>query len=68
MKALFFANTDWYLYNFRMEYARFLQSKGWEVCLLSPEGEHVEKLKEAGFEPLPAWQDAVGRYLKEEKL
>ena len=26
------------------------------------------KLKEAGFEPLPAWQDAVGRYLKEAKL
>ena len=26
------------------------------------------KLKEAGFEPLPAWQDAVGRYLKEAEL
>jgi dTDP-4-dehydrorhamnose reductase len=23
------------------------------------------KLKEAGFEPLPTWQDALGRYLKE---
>ena len=49
MKAVFFANTDWYLYNFRLEYARFLQSKGWEICFLSPEGEHVEKLKAAGF-------------------
>ena len=26
------------------------------------------KLIEAGFEPLPVWQDAVGRYLKEAKL
>ena len=26
------------------------------------------KLKEAGFEPLPDWQDAVGRYLREAAL
>ncbi len=26
------------------------------------------KLKTAGFEPLPLWQDAVGRYLKEMRL
>lgn len=26
------------------------------------------KLVEAGFEPLPSWQDAVGRYLKEAEL
>lgn len=25
------------------------------------------KLVEAGFEPLPTWQDALGRYLKEIK-
>ena len=24
-----------------------------------------KKLTEAGFEPLPVWQDAIGRYLKE---
>ena len=27
-----------------------------------------KKLAEAGFKPLPAWQDAVGRYLKEAEL
>ena len=27
-----------------------------------------KKLKEAGFTPLPAWQDAVARYLKEARL
>ena len=26
------------------------------------------KLVEAGFKPLPTWQDAVSRYLKEAKL
>ena len=26
------------------------------------------KLVEAGFKPLPVWQDAVGRYLKEAEL
>ena len=26
------------------------------------------KLVEAGFEPLPTWQDAVSRYLKEAAL
>ncbi|MBQ6502373.1 MAG: glycosyltransferase family 4 protein [Flexilinea sp.] len=49
MKAILFANTDWYLYNFRLAYAEFLKEKGWEVCFLSPVGEHVQKLEEAGF-------------------
>ena len=35
-----------------------------------PENSRLEKKKlaEAGFEPLPDWKDAVGRYLKEAKL
>lgn len=49
MKAVLFANTDWYLYNFRVEYAKFLKSKGWDVILMSPGGEYAEKLKELGF-------------------
>lgn len=53
MKAIFFANTDWYLYNFRLEYAKFLKDKGWEVCFLSPNGEHCEQIREAGFRHIP---------------
>ncbi len=49
MKAVLFANTDWYLYNFRIEYAKFLQSKGWDVVLMSPDGEYVEKIEALGF-------------------
>jgi glycosyltransferase involved in cell wall biosynthesis len=49
MKVLFFANTDWYLYNFRLSLAKALREKGLEVVLLSPPGEYVTKLNEAGF-------------------
>ena len=49
MKAILFANTDWYLFNFRLAYAVFLKAKGWKICFLSPNGEHVKKLEEAGF-------------------
>lgn len=49
MKAIFFANTDWYLYNFRLEYARFLRARGWEVVFLSPDGDYVKKVRDAGF-------------------
>ncbi len=49
MKAVLFANTDWYLYNFRLAYAEFLKAQGWDVVLMSPDGEYAEKLKELGF-------------------
>ena len=49
MKAIFFANTDWYLYNFRLEYARFLREEGWEVVFMSPKGEYIKKVLEEGF-------------------
>ncbi len=49
MKAVLFANTDWYLYNFRIAYAEFLKAQGWDVVLMSPDGEYAEKMKELGF-------------------
>lgn len=39
MKFVFFANTDWYLYNFRLSTALELKSRGHEVVMLSPPGE-----------------------------
>ena len=39
MKFVFFANTDWYLYNFRLATARRLQADGHEVVMMSPPGE-----------------------------
>jgi glycosyltransferase involved in cell wall biosynthesis len=49
MKVVLFANTDWYLYNFRLSLASALRNKGVEVVLLSPSGEYVKRLRDAGF-------------------
>lgn len=53
MKALLFANTAWYLYNFRLALAEALRQRGHEVVLVSPPGEHSQKLEDAGFRWLP---------------
>lgn len=55
MKIALFANTDWYLYNFRLSLIRKLRDEGAEVLLLSPPGPYGEKLLEMGFrwQPLP---------------
>jgi glycosyltransferase involved in cell wall biosynthesis len=39
MKFVFFANTDWYLYNFRLATALRLQADGHNVVMLSPPGD-----------------------------
>lgn len=39
MKFAFFANTDWYLYNFRLATALRLQAEGHDVVMLSPPGD-----------------------------
>lgn len=49
MKVLFFANTDWYLYNFRLLLAHALRAKGFEVVFVSPPGSYSQRLVEAGF-------------------
>lgn len=49
MKALLFANTDWYLWNFRLPLARALREQGWDVLLVSPPGDHAARLEAAGF-------------------
>ncbi len=55
MKILLFANTDWYLYNFRRALAEKLRADGHEVVLVAPPGAYGEKLRALGFrwEPLP---------------
>jgi glycosyltransferase involved in cell wall biosynthesis len=50
-----YANTDWYLYNFRRSLALALRQAGYDILLLSPPGPYGEKLRELGlrWEPLP---------------
>lgn len=54
-KVVLFANTDWYLYNFRRSLALALQEAGHELLLISPPGPYGEKLRDLGlrWEPLP---------------
>ncbi|WP_291997844.1 glycosyltransferase family 4 protein [Candidatus Accumulibacter sp. ACC012] len=54
MKVLLFANTEWYLYNFRRSTALALREAGHEVILVSPPGPYGEKLQALGFRWIPA--------------
>lgn len=53
MKTVFFANTDWYLYNFRLDLAKFLRGLGWEVIFMAPPGEYSGRIEEQGFRLIP---------------
>lgn len=57
MKFVFFANTDWYLYNFRRSLLLALRDAGHEMLLVSPNGQYGEKLRELGFRWLPMPMD-----------
>ncbi len=52
MKVILFANTDWYLFNFRLPLARALRDAGYEVLLLSPDGAYGPQMEVEGF----SWQ------------
>jgi glycosyltransferase involved in cell wall biosynthesis len=54
-KVVLFANTDWYLYNFRRSLALALKEQGYDLLLISPPGEYGQKLRDLGlrWEPLP---------------
>src|SRR5215211_1805776 len=52
-KILLFANTDWYLYNFRLSLAEELRNQGHEVVLLSAPGDYYQLLQTSGFQWIP---------------
>jgi len=49
VKIILFANTDWYLYNYRLSLADALKKEGHDVMLLSPAGDYSEKIKANGY-------------------
>ena len=57
-KVILVANTEWYLYRFRLSLASFLRQHGFEVVLVSPSGPYAALLEQAGFRWHP-WE--VGR-------
>lgn len=53
MKFILFANTDWYLYNFRLSTARELQARGVDVVMVSPPGEFGQRFAQHGVRWIP---------------
>lgn len=49
MKLISLCNTDWYFYNYRLPVDNLLKCKGYEIVVVSPPGEYVEKIQKAGF-------------------
>jgi glycosyltransferase involved in cell wall biosynthesis len=58
MKILLVANTDWYLYRFRLSLARFLYTRGDDVIFVSPSGQYASQIEGNGFRWI-CWE--VGR-------
>ena len=57
MKVMLFANTEWYLYNFRSTLAIAIRNAGHEVILVSPPGPYGAKFKDMGFRWIAAPMD-----------
>jgi glycosyltransferase involved in cell wall biosynthesis len=53
LKVVLFANTDWYLYNFRLALAQAIQSAGVEVVMISPPGPFAHRFHELGLRWVP---------------
>ncbi len=49
MKIILFANTDWYLYNFRIKLAEELIRMKNDLLLVSPAGNYADRLQNLGF-------------------
>lgn len=48
-KIVLFANTDWYLLNFRLSLAKALREEGWQAVFVSPSGNYARRLQQSGF-------------------
>jgi glycosyltransferase involved in cell wall biosynthesis len=49
-KLILSANTDWYIYNYRLSLAQAILDQGYELLLLTPSGRYGEKLRNLGFQ------------------
>jgi glycosyltransferase involved in cell wall biosynthesis len=48
LKVILFANTDWYLWNFRRELAEAIRRHNWQVIVVSPPGKYGPKFAALG--------------------
>ena len=61
MKIFMFANTDWYLFNFRLSLIKSLIGLGHEVTVLSPAGLFQSRLRDEGVRCLTIALERKGR-------
>ena len=59
-KALFVANTDWYLFNFRNNLLKAAQDRGWAIHFASPSTGYFDRLQTAGYSGHSVPFDAAG--------
>ena len=64
MKIFMFANTDWYLFNFRLPLIKRLIKLGHEVTVLSPEGLFQSRLRDEGVRCLTIALERKGQFGK----
>ena len=64
MKIFLFANTDWYLFNFRLPLIKRLIELGHEVTVLSPAGLFQSRLRDEGIRCLTIALGRKGRFGK----
>jgi glycosyltransferase involved in cell wall biosynthesis len=57
LKCILFANTDWYLFNFRRSLSAALREEGHEILLVSPPGLYGQELQSLGFRWVAAPMD-----------
>ncbi len=60
-KIIYVANTDWYLFNFRLSLMKAMADRGWEVLAAAPVSAYWEKLEEAGIRFWPLRVDRKGK-------
>ena len=46
---LYVANTDWYLFNFRLNLLHAAKHRGWTIHFASPQAGYFERLQTAGY-------------------
>lgn len=49
MRVIFFANTDWYLFNFRRSLAQAVVAAGADILLISPDGPYGDEMRASGL-------------------
>ena len=60
-KIIYVANTDWYLFNFRISLLKKMVEAGWQVIGAAPEGPYRKEIENIGVKFIPIILDRKGK-------